>query len=338
MPEILAENVDRLVSIEIRPRGMPRGKASALYEAAIADAGMPLSLNAARGLIEAVSAGDRVLITCMTGGPPWLPYGETDGPPGGAAIARAISVALGAVPLVVASDPHRGPVEAAINAVGLLPVEPEIAVERSGSTGFVRFPSDPANADSWSREILDRFEPTAIVSVETLGPNIEGVVQSVTGHDMTSVIPGYYALFQQAAAREIYSLGIGDGGNEIGFGRIRPAVESIQDYGAEGQIPGKAGMATAVETDALVFAGVSNWGAAAVAAMLAFLTDTPEALHSPREEYRMIEAAAVAGAVDGRFARPTVSVDGLDAGLSVAIVEMLNAMIRVAGERVSRPF
>ena len=317
---------------------MPRGKAQALYEAVRAEAGRPLSLNAAEMLIEAVSPGDRVLITCMTGGPPWLPHGETDGPPGGAAIANTVAQALGAVPLVVASEAHRMPVEAALNAVGLLVTSPELAEERGGAASVVEFPADPSLAVEAATSIIDRYSPSAIVAIETLGPNIEGVVQSVTGHDMTAAIPGYYALFDSASDRGVFSLGIGDGGNEIGFGRVREAVETIQDYGAEGQVPGRAGMATAVWTDALVFAGVSNWGAAGVAAMVAYLTGQPDAFHSPDDELRMIEASASAGAVDGRFARTTISVDGLDADISVAIVNILGTLIRVASQDVSRPF
>ena len=338
MPEVVAENIDQLIGIEIRPHGMPRGKAQRLYAAARDDAGGPLVLNAARGLIDAIGPGDRVLITCMTGGPPWLPFGETDGPPGGAAIANTLAQALGAVPLLVASEAHRGPVAGALHAVGLLATAPELAVERGGAAGIVDFPANPAEATGAARRIFDAFEPSAIVAIETLGPNIEGVVQSVTGHDMTAVIPGYYALFDEAARRDVFSLGIGDGGNEIGFGRIRAAVEEIQDFGAVGQVPGRAGMATAVATDALVFAGVSNWGASGVAAMLAFLTGQPSAFHSPADELRMIQASAAAGAVDGRFARTTVSVDGLDASISTAIVDILGTLIRVASENVSRPF
>ena len=338
MPEVVAENIDQLVGIEIRPKGMPRGKAQALYDAVRAEAGRPLSLNAAEGLINAVSPGDRVLITCMTGGPPWLPFGETDGPPGGAAIANTVARGLGAVPLVVASDAHRGPVEAALNAVGLLVVDPDLAEERGGAAGIVDFPAEPGQAAEAATAIVERFSPSAIISVETLGPNIEGVVQSVTGHDMTASIPGYYALFDCASDRGVFSIGIGDGGNEIGFGRVREAVETIQDFGAEGQVSGRAGMATAVWTDALVFAGVSNWGAAGVAAMVAYLTDQPEAFHTPEDELRMIEASAAAGAVDGRFARTTISVDGLDADISMAIVNILGTLVRVASQEVSRPF
>ena len=63
----------------------------------------------------------------------------------------------------------------------------------------------------------------------------------------------------------IASIGIGDGGNEIGMGKIRSMVSSSQ-------IPNASTIACVIPTDHLLAASVSNWGGyALVAAMVVIL-------------------------------------------------------------------
>ncbi len=49
------------------------------------------------------------------------------------------------------------------------------------------------------------------------------------------------------------TIGVGDGGNEIGMGRVRARV--VRD------VPNGAKIASVVRTDHLMVAGISNWGA-----------------------------------------------------------------------------
>lgn len=338
MPEIIADNIDQLVSVEMRVRGLPRGKAQPLYAAARKDAGRPLALNAATGLLNAVTPGSTVLVTCATGGPPYLPYGESDGPLGGVAVANTLSLVSGAVPLFVIADFHQEPVVKSALAAGLSVVDPEMARSRRGAAGVVPFPSDNRQASEAAARILDRYSPTAIITVETLAPNEAGIAHSVMGIDASEGALGYHHLVTQARERGIYTVGIGDGGNEVGFGRIVDDVRRIQDFGAKCQCPCGQGMATVVATDALIAAAVSNWGGYGLAAMIAYLTETPNALHTPDDERRMIEACALAGGADGAFSRTSFSVDGIDGQVSVGIVGMLGTIIRNGLTEISRPF
>jgi hypothetical protein len=53
MPEIIGEYVDRLVTVELRNRGMPHGITRPMYDAARAEGGgRPLALRAAEGLVK----------------------------------------------------------------------------------------------------------------------------------------------------------------------------------------------------------------------------------------------------------------------------------------------
>lgn len=336
MAKILAEYIDRLCTVEMRRQGMPRGTHRPLYEAAVAVAGEPLSLHAANLLLEHCKPGTPVFITCTAGGPPWLPHGESDGPPGGAALARALAVATGAVPMFVTTDYQAPPVAASAKGQGLVVIDPDSAVKRNWAASMLEYNETGTSQDA-ANALFDRYQPSAIIAIETLGPNPAGITHSVLGHPIQDA-PAYYALFEAAASREIVSVGIGDGGNEIGFGNIMDAVHRIQQYGAKCQCPCGQGMATVVKTTATVAAAVSNWGAYAVAAMIAFLSRELKAFHDAETERRVIEACYRAEAVDGAFANHGFTVDGIDARVSIDLVNMLATMIRMAGESTHRTF
>src|SRR5262245_12504557 len=125
MPKILAEYIDRLCSVEMRRKGMPRDTHRPLYDAAYAVAGEPLSYKAAQLLLDHCKPGVPVFIMCAAGGPPWLPHGESDGPPGGAALARALAVATGALPMFVSTDYQAPPIAASARGQGLVVIDPE---------------------------------------------------------------------------------------------------------------------------------------------------------------------------------------------------------------------
>jgi D-glutamate cyclase len=95
--------------------------------------------------------------------------------------------------------------------------------------------------------------------------------------------------------RGVFSVGIGDAGNEIGFGRITDAVRQIQPYGARCQCECGDGMATVTPTDVLVVAAVSNWGAYGVEASLAILLERQDLLHTTTDARRVIERCLEAG-------------------------------------------
>lgn len=113
------------------------------------------------------------------------------------------------------------------------------------------------------------------------------------------------------------TIGIVDGGNEIGCGGI-PWSELRR---AVSRGPAEL-TACRIATDHLILAGISNWGAYGLAAAVAALNGRGAALVAwPRElESQIIEAMVVdAGAVDGTTKRNEPTVDGvsLDSYLDV---------------------
>src|SRR5262249_21382366 len=78
------------------------------------------------------------------------------------------------------------------------------------------------------------------------------------------------------------TVGIGDGGNEIGMGAARARIARID--------PLRARIAAVVGVDHLVVAGVSNWGAYGVVAALGLLTAN-DLLHTAEVERRPARAS-----------------------------------------------
>src|SRR5438105_3637078 len=113
------------------------------------------------------------------------------------------------------------------------------------------------------------------------------------------------------------TVGVGDGGNEIGMGAIpRNALKAAG-------VPPR--IASVVPVDHLVVAGVSNWGAYGIVAHLGRLAGR-NLLHSGADERRLIEACVRAGAVDGITRRREATVDGVPLAAHAGIVELMNAL------------
>lgn len=332
--KILGENIDRICTVEMRrPGTIPRGVIRPFYEAAVEEGGGdPLSYRAGKLLMNACSPGAYVFIICNAGVPPYLPFGETDGPPGGAAIAHALSVATGAIPVFISSDGHAPPVVAAARATGLFVLSSEMAAARPRWVAIDERYNETTTENDAAEALFDKYNPAAIIAVEVIGPNKDDLMISATGYQISDC-PTYHNLFRIAAERGVPSIGMGDGGNEIGCARIQDKVREIFPTTTGGH-----DVATVVATDVLFFASVSNWGGYGIAAMIAFLAKNPKALHSAYLENRVLEAVVDAGAGEGGSANLYPDVDLIDRQVHVDLVNTLGVMVRNALDPLIRPY
>lgn len=339
MLEIIAENVDRLTSVEMRIPGADRGIIAPLYAAARqAQGDTPLSLRAARALLERVKPDDTVFITTGAGIPPYLPYGETDGPPGAIALARAIGRGIGARTVLITEPQYMPGLRAAGAAAGLPILDDRFAAERPGSTVLRTFPVGDDEGRHEAEMLLNNYRPTAVIAVEKLGPNSKGVIHSVRGVDGTAYTGKAHYLIEGAHRRGVLTLGFGDGGNELGCGLIYETVRRVMEYGSTCRCPCGSGIATVVKTDILVIANTSNWGAYGTAACLALLQGNTSLLPDPTEERRVIEQCALHGAGDGMLGLPIPWVDGTPLDTQTAILTLLHTIISNGLKRLDRPF
>jgi len=339
MPEIIGDNIDRLTSVEMRIPGIDRGIIEPLYQAAReAQGGSPLTLRAARLLRERVRASDAVVIITGAGAPPYLPYGETDGPPGAVALARAIGRGLGARTVLV-TEPHYMPgVRAATAAAGLPVLDDGLATRRAGAVVLRTYPVGDEEGRREAEALLTQYRPAAVIAVEKLGPNAKGVIHSLRGIDGTAHTGKAHHLIQAAQTRQVPTIGFGDGGNELGCGLIYETVRRVLEFGSKCQCPCGDGMATTVKTDVLVISNTSNWGAYGTAACLALLLRDIALLPTPDEERRVIEQCAQQGAGDGMAGLPIPWVDGTSTEVQEAMLTMLRMIVTNGLRQLQRPF
>lgn len=329
--DALGESVDRLVTADLAFRGVVH----LLYPPARKRQEMPLSLAAAELLHRSIRKGDVVLLA--TGWPdrPWVSEQifETDGPPGAASLGRGLSLALGAVPILAVEGNLVPAAECVLRGAGLLALTPEEAMKASKSehpihaSAVIPWPSDMAEARKVARRTLDNLNPAAVIAIEKGGANARGRIHTRKGLDVTEPIAKIDPLIEVAREAGVKTVGIGDGGNEIGMGNIRDAIRETIPFGATCACSCKGGITPETEVDVLVVAAVSNWGAYGVEACLAFLSDSPNAMHDSALENLALQAAAEAGLMDGITGHVEPSVDGLRADVHAAIVSMLRSLV-----------
>ena len=246
---------------------------------------------AARSLLK----GKRTLLTTGFTVAPGQP--ETDGPPGTAVLGRALRL-LGHKVTYIADAVTVQTLEAALDALG----EP---------TAVLTFDGAPESAAA--RRVLTAEAPTHLVSIERPGRAKDGDYRNARGVSVKDWNPPLDALFV-AAPRRVVTVGIGDGGNEIGMGNVRSRILRTRAV--------SPAITSVIKVRHLVVAGTSNWGAWGVVAELSRLAGR-SLLHSADEERRMVEACVVAGAVDGLTRRREATVDGLPLAAHIGMLELL---------------
>lgn len=130
---------------------------------------------------------------------------------------------------------------------------------------------------------------------------------NMRGHDIGAFTSGAHRLFETLPA-QVKSVGIGDGGNEIGMGRVPwDVVRNNIHLGAK--------IACRVPTHQLIVAGTSNWGAYALAAGVVWLKQQYELagqFDADREAQLWEATLAKEPLVDGVTAACQLTVDGLE--------------------------
>jgi hypothetical protein len=327
MPDIIGDAIDRVCTIQAKNRGMPHNFIVRFYEAARKfTGGRPISTLAAEKLVETLGKGDVVLFLTGAGLAPILPEGESDGPPGAAALARALYRGLGVVPVYVLERHHARPVIASSHALGLMVKEFSEARDYRLGAAIEYAPPQQEGVPAWVDDVLDRYKPKAIVCAERIGPGKGGVLHSVTAIPLADYDPTPGAvvdtapLVEEANKRGILTIGIGDGGNEIGFGAIYDTVVEIMP---KGNI-----QATTTATDIVFPVMMSNWGCYGIEAAIAYLLKRPELMHTPAQEEQMLRDCLNAGGLEATYCTSNFIVDGLEGETSMACVQFLGNIVR----------
>jgi len=234
---------------------------------------------------------------------------ETDGPVGTALLAAALA-ACGVPARIAVDTPCAGAVRAAVAQSGEGVEVDEIAVEdRAGLEAL---------AARWRKAGISHA-----IAIERCGRSPDGRPRNMRGVDVSAWTAPLDDLFLGGPWRK---LAVGDGGNEIGMGKLPDGL--IARF-----VPNGASIACVTSCDHLVVAGVSNWGAYGLMAALAVLR--PE--WSPiigrfltAERDLAVTRATVdkAGAVDGVTARREATVDGFGPEIHGPLIDELGRIAR----------
>ena len=212
--------------------------------------------------------------------------GETDGPPGALAIADALRQ-LGKE-VVLVSDQYSSSLLAAGAKQFGKPFE------------IVDLALPQQVADQQIDDLVAAFKPTQVLTIERPGNAADGHRYSMRGEILDDLVAAADRLL--APHTPYRTIAIGDGGNELGLGRLR---ESLKARVTHGEL-----IFCATPADYVIPAGISNWGAYALVAALSLLAGRL-LLQSPEHERAVLQAVLAAGAVDGCTREPALSVDGL---------------------------
>jgi hypothetical protein len=216
---------------------------------------------------------------------------ETDGPVGAIALYRALE-ALGGQCWLACADPLCTVLEQDFRVLPL----------RALSDG---------EADSEASLRLAQIAPDAVVAIERPGRAEDGAYYNLRGEDISANC-GIFDTYLDLAACP--TIGVGDGGNEIGMGNV---AEVIRELDIRGSV---------TRCDELLVADVSNWAAYGIIAYLGvwagrdLLADL-----APRDTLAWLSAH---GSVDGVSRQNTLTEDGLEAGEGESIIAELRALCR----------
>ena len=161
----------------------------------------------------------------------------------------------------------------------------------------------------------------ALIAIERPGRARDGRYYNMRAGDIGTWTAPLDELFLRTPDRvgARVTVGIGDGGNEIGMGKVCSRVADAVAHGAT--------IASIVSTDYLVVAGTSNWGAWGLTAALSVLAGR-NLLPTPEEAYDQLSRCVAAGAVDGITGRAEPTVDSLPWMETVGVLKELHDCLR----------
>jgi D-glutamate cyclase len=229
---------------------------------------------------------------------------ETDGPVGTALLAA--SLAACGIPARIAVDtPCADAVRAAVAATGEHVDIDEVAVGDG--------PALDRLAAAW-RDL----GVSHAVAIERCGRSADGKPRNMRGVDVS---PWTAPLDELFLGGRWIKLAVGDGGNEIGMGKLPAGLIART-------VPNGAEIACVTACDHLVVAGVSNWGAYGLMGALAALRPdwqpTIARFLDARQDLAVTKAVVdEAGAVDGVTARREPTVDGFGHDVHGALLDEL---------------
>ncbi|BBB26668.1 DUF4392 domain-containing protein [Amphritea japonica] len=215
---------------------------------------------------------------------------ETDGPVGAIALYEALEK-LGATPVIVCGPPVS---QALMDNYRVH----EIRVGEHQERTLEAF------------KALYNYNPDAVLSIERPGQAADGGYYNMRGESISERTACFDTFVNNAKCPTI---GIGDGGNEIGMGNITEALKDLDINAA----------ATCV--DELLIADVSNWGAYGLITFFSLWSGRD--LLGEFAPLAILEYLSKLGSVDGVTRINELTEDGLPVDEGISVIEELRGLI-----------
>ena len=269
------------------------------------------------------------------------PSPENDGPPGALLISRGLHRLGYSVQLIT-------------DANCILPLQQGLRLFQN-EIELIEFPFEIEAANQFLQHFFyDQRILKCLISIERVGPchtassfsnqtqqpgkeelehfkkfgpqHLSGKCLTMSGISVSEYAAPIHLLFDKKYHTEpVFTIGIGDGGNEIGMGSIpwRVIADNILN-GLGGKI------ACSILADATIVAGVSNWaGYALIASLYLYLGREKElaALLSEATETELMEIFFTSkSTVDGKLGVPAMSVDGIDWRVHLNMIRLIKTV------------
>ena len=320
--ESIGEGIDRLITVDLKARGIIYW----LYEAARKLTSHPLSMTAAQQIADTIEKRDYVIVITGFVLPP-SHVQESDGPPGAVALARALNSAFKAKPILIIEEKSKEFLLKTLKAAKMRTTDIKELAQKEAAVSLIDFPLNLNKAEEKTERILEKYNPSIIIAIEKPGKNSKGEYHTMRGLNITSFHAKIEPLIEKGNKQGVLTIGIGDGGNEVGMGNIKRTVEKYVPFAKTCQCPCKGGIAAESKVSLLVTASISNWGAYGIEACLQAITKKKKILHDPLIEEAMLKSLFEAGAVDGLSCQNRPLVDGIPHNIHLSIINMLHTLI-----------
>ncbi len=211
---------------------------------------------------------------------------ETDGPLG-AMVLYSVLEKLGGKPIIVCGQPLAAKLGQDFRVKAILV-------------------GNLAQAEQEAQEILSELSPQLLISIEHPGLSRQGLYFNMRGEDISSRCTSFDFFLLNA---DCPSIGIGDGGNEIGMGNVEAELACLNI------IP------STTCCNELLVADVSNWASYGIMALLGIKCQ--QDLLADIQVEDLLRYLSERGGLDGVTAEPSLTEDSLGASVAQSLIEQI---------------
>ena len=221
---------------------------------------------------------------------------ETDGPPGAIALGNSLE-SIGFHVTYVTDEVS------------------SFVIKNLTNSEVIEFPiTNHESSKIFSKKILNDIQPSILISIERCGFTAKKKYKNMAGLDISENNAKIDYLFES----EIPSIGIGDGGNEIGMGNLKTNIPKLMP---------KVQDPCVTQTSKLIISSVSNWGGYGLITALS-IKSNKNLLPSVVDETIRINESVKFGAVDG-FSKMNINkVDSFTIEENINKLEKLHQLLK----------